>query len=268
MPVKMDAHVHMTRDQGFLDALAAQCRAMGIDRVCLNGLARIYPEYAGNAEVIEAARRLPGLVIPFAHLMLGREGAEDVRRYHAEGFRGLKFIVPPANYDDRSFYPAYQAAQDLGLVCLFHTGIVLRTERDRELDVNNDRMRPIRLDTIARAFPRLPIIGAHLGNPWLEEAAMAARWNPNLYFDLTGSVLKQRDAEYLRGLLWWGETSAYRDPLGRHAFAKIVFGTDTSVAGMPEVAADYQRLLDALAVPAPVRAGVWGDTVAGLLGVS
>lgn len=52
-------------------------------------------------------------------------------------------------------------------------------------------MRPIYLDTIARAFPDLKIIGAHLGNPWYQEAAEVARWNPNVFFDLTGSTLKK-----------------------------------------------------------------------------
>ena len=265
--MKIDCHVHMPRKEGFLDELAAQCRAMGLDRVCLNGLARLYPDLADNADVIEAARRLPELIVPFAHVLLGRERPEEVRRFHEQGFRGLKFINPPANYDDKSFYPVYRAAEGLGMVCLFHTGIVLRTSRDRECDINNDRMRPIRLDTIARAFPTLSIIGAHLGNPWQDEAAMAARWNPNLYFDLTGSTLKYRSPEFLRGILWWEETSAYREPTGRHAFEKIVFGTDASVAGMPEVAADYQRLMEALDLPERVRGAIWGDTLARLLGL-
>ena len=263
--MKIDAHVHMTRDAGFLDALQAQCQAMGIDRVCLNGLARVYSEYADNADVIEAARRHPDLIVPFAHLLLGREGPEEVRRFHDEGFRGLKLILPPANYDDPSFYPVYDAAEELQMVCLFHTGIVKRTERDRDLDVNNDRMRPIRLDTVARTFPTLAVVGAHLGNPWHDEAAMAGRWNPNLYWDLSGSTLKYRSAEFLHGILWWDEQSAYRDPEGRHAFAKIVFGSDVPVDTMPEVAADYQSLLDALDVPQHVRDGIWGDTLARLL---
>jgi len=49
------------------------------------------------------------------------------------------------------------------MACLFHTGIVSRsaTPIDRLHDVNNDRMRPIYLDTIARQIAELNIIGAH-----------------------------------------------------------------------------------------------------------
>ncbi len=60
-------------------------------------------------------------------------------------------------------------------MCLFHLGIVTRTAEDRRFDADNERHRPIYLDTIARAFPGLTIIGAHLGNPWREEAAMPCR---------------------------------------------------------------------------------------------
>jgi hypothetical protein len=50
------------------------------------------------------------------------------------------------------------------------------------------------LDTLAREFPDLTLVGAHLGNPWYDEAAEAARWNPNLYFDMTGSTLVKKGA--------------------------------------------------------------------------
>jgi len=43
------------------------------------------------------------------------------------------------------------------------------------------------LDLIARHWPTLTVIGAHLGNPDYAEAGEVARWNFNLYFDLTGS---------------------------------------------------------------------------------
>ena len=55
--MKIDCHVHMTRENGFLEDLAAQCRAMGLDRVCLNGLARLYPDLEGHLPVSHAVVR-------------------------------------------------------------------------------------------------------------------------------------------------------------------------------------------------------------------
>ena len=57
------------------------------------------------------------------------------------------------------------------------------------------------LNPIARDFLFLSIIGVYLGNPQHEKATMAARWNPNLYFDLTGSTLKKKSPEFLLSLL-------------------------------------------------------------------
>jgi len=69
---------------------------------------------------------------------------------------------------------------------LFHTGMVSRGLEDTKFRVSSDFMRPVRLDKIARCFPNLIIIGAHLGHPWCDEAAVIMTHNPNVYFDICG----------------------------------------------------------------------------------
>ena len=49
---------------------------------------------------------------------------------------------------------------------------------------------------IARRFTELTIIGAHLGNPDYTWAAEIGRWNPHLYFDLSGSTLIKLQENY------------------------------------------------------------------------
>lgn len=124
-------------------------------------------------------------------MKLGRDNAQAVNYYYEQGFKGLKAINPLVAYDDPSCYCIYARAEDFSMPILFHTGIVVRKKNERSQNVSSARMRPIYLDTIARAFPDLKIIGAHLGNPWYQEAAEVARWNPNVFFDLTGSTLKK-----------------------------------------------------------------------------
>jgi len=204
----------------------------------------------------------------FGHFPLGEWGAEAVGELHDQGFRGLKFIRPPARYDDKTFYAVYEAAEELRMVCLFHLGIVARTPEDKEHDVNNERHRPIYLDTIARSFPSLRIIGAHLGNPWYDEAGMACRWNPNLYFDLSGSSLKKRPPEFFKTILWWTETGQYGDPEGRHAWEKIVFGSDVPIEYIQDVMNDYQRVMEAIGLRQELQDAVFGNTAAELLGLA
>ena len=66
-------------------------------------------------------------------------------------------------------------------------------------------MRVTTLDNIARRFPKLTIIAAHLGNPDYAWAAEIGRWNPNLYFDLSGSTLikLQENYQIFKSIFWW-----------------------------------------------------------------
>src|SRR5262249_34865920 len=135
----------------------------------------------------------------------------EVEAFAAFGCKGIKTHTPRKDWDDESYFPIYARIQDLGLLALFHTGIVCTIvdgncgTSDAPHKPSMARMRPAYLQTIARAFPRLRIQGAHLGNPWYDEAAEAARWQRNLYFDLTGSSLikKQKNLAVFKEYLWW-----------------------------------------------------------------
>jgi len=128
-------------------------------------------------------------------------------------------------------------------------------------------MRPIMLDPLCRAFPDWVLIGAHFGNPWYREAAMCARWHVNLYFDLTGSTLKQYPPEALGPYLWWRADSRYRDPKKRDAWEKILFGSDVAADEIHDVMNDYRKVMDHFKLSASLRRKIWGDTAAKILGI-
>ena len=266
----IDAHHHLLSSPGYLDNLASSCAEAGIGKVCLFGAGRQHEQYGigDNDAVLRAAESRPELILPFAVVALGTDPPERVDDLARRGFRGVKLINPPANYDDETFFPVYARIAELGIPVLFHLGIVARTPSDKEWGINNNRHRPIYLDTIARAFPDLTLIGAHFGNPWYDEAAMSCRWNPNLYFDLSGSTLKKKSPQALGELLWWTPTSRYRDPRGRHAWEKIVFGSDVGAEEIHDVLSDYRRVMTALDVPPEVQGKVLGGTMAEILGLS
>jgi len=260
----IDCHHHLEKEPDYADRLYAECRRLKIDKVCLMSL----PEYYGfssNSEIKKALRQHPDLFIGFAHVDLGVVTPDTINRFKDEGFQGLKFINPPANYDAERFDPIYQRAEELEMPALFHLGIVARREYTHPQRINCNRMRPIYLDTIARAFPKLKIIGAHLGNPWYEEATMAARWNPNLYFDLSGSTLKKKTPEFLGNLLWWTPTTRYRDPEGKYAWEKILFGSDVPYNEIEEVRGDYETVLNTLKVAPGIQEKIFGKTMTGIL---
>lgn len=255
----IDVHIHYYNENGYLEKLLRECDRLKIDRICLSTSGLHYGQ-VGNSRIRDAFKRYPDRITGFGYIGLGRDGPDVVERLYLDGFRGIKVINPSANYDSREFYPIYACAEKYNMPILFHTGIVMRTENDYQSDISSARMRPIYLDTIARAFPKLILIGAHLGVPWHTEACAVARINPNIYFDLTGSpfggwrtVITPDD---LKRLFYW-----------KGAFEKIVFGTDVRVEYLEKALGVYHRLLDPINLPKNILDKIYGDTLRNILGL-
>lgn len=257
----IDCHVHYDGGKGELESLLKTCDQVGIDK-CV-----IFSTEANDA-VLAAARSHPDRLIPFAYFALGSDPPLRINQFHDRGFRGIKFIFPKENYNSPAYHEVYRRAEERGLVALFHLGIVARNRAGKPEDNDSNRCRPIWLDHIARLFPKLNIIGAHFGNPWYEEAAMAARWNSNLWFDLSGSSLKAKPPEFFRALLWWDKPGhPYKAHGGKHPFEKICFGTDVAHEWMADVYHDYQLLMDGMGVPPEYRAKIMGGNAMDALGL-
>lgn len=259
----IDLHQHAPGEGG-LDARVEACARAGVVKAVLQGL----PERrrpGDNAAVLAASQAHPALFIPFYGGEMDTMTADDVSRARDEGFIGLKFIGPGKAYNDRGYFPLYKRAAELGMPALFHLGIIANTPGWQDCD--SSLMRPIYLDHIARRFPSLRIIGAHFGNPWSDEAAMCCRWNPNLFFDLSGSLLKYRKPSYLSELLWWKARGPYASPDRTDAWEKIVFGSDVESGQIEDVVNDYANLMHELALLPELREAVWHGTAARVLGV-
>lgn len=224
---------------------------------------------AGFEGVKKAAADYSDVIIPYGHVKVDEPGVlKEIQKFADAGFRGIKMHTPKYNWDDFGDFPIYDRLQALRLVALFHTGIVAGSDNEPEQS-SMARLRPSFLHTIARSFPKLIIQGAHLGNPWYDEAAEAARWQKNLYFDLTGSSLikKARNLAVFREYLWWDGPTAHSSPDAVYAFEKLVFGTDEPPENLDACVARYEAMLDACSVPEASRRKIYGETLAGILGV-
>ncbi len=263
MSMVIDCHVHYSGKEGELKSLLSTCDEIGIDRSVIFPL----PD-STNDGILEAARDHPDRFIPFALFGLGTDRPERVSEFHDAGFRGIKFIHPAADYNCREYWEVYARIAELGMVTLFHLGIVVRRNTREPDDRDSNRTRPIHLDHIARLNPGLKIIGAHLGNPWYEEATMSARWNDNLWFDLSGSTLKKKTPEFIRSLLWWDRPDhPYKGHSGKQPFEKIVFGTDVAHEWMADVHRDHQLLMDGMDVSPEDRARIMGGNAMEIFGI-
>ena len=234
-----------------------------------NAMACVLTPMSGFEVVKKAAADHPDVIIPYGVISVDDPKAlAEVQQFAEAGFKGVKMHTPKHNWDDFGYFPIYEKMQSLKLVALFHTGIVSGSSDEPEPS-SMARMRPAYLHTIARSFPKLVIQGAHLGNPWYEEAAEAARWEKNLYFDLTGSSLikKQKNLAIFKEYLWWEGPTAHSSPDAVYAFEKLVFGTDEEPENLDACLARYEAMLNACGVPEASRRKVYGETLAKILGI-
>lgn len=107
--------------------------------------------------------------------------AELLRATSELAMKGI--VVAPAAQD---FHPAdsrarrvYDVAQSLQMPVLFHTGIHIAAEAKLEY------ARPVLLDEIARDFPDLKIIIAHMGYPWVSETLVLLAKHANVYSEIS-----------------------------------------------------------------------------------
>lgn len=115
---------------------------------------------------------------------------------------------------DRAFYPLWDAIQDMGApVCIDigMTGVGGQMPGGNGLKLRNAH--PMAIDEIAADFPRLKIVMAHPGYPWIDEATAVCLHKGNVFWEMSGWGVK-----YI-------PESIKRDIRGRLK-DKIMFGSD------------------------------------------
>jgi predicted TIM-barrel fold metal-dependent hydrolase len=234
----IDFHSHFYKIEKAEEKLIEIIKKMNYVKIIISGIEGTYLEYIyGNNEVLELYKKYPEIIIPFAHFRLGIDKINKIEEFLRMGFKGLKFIFPLKNYDDEEYFPVYEKMEKENLIGIFHTGIVSRKgAENKKENISSGRMRPVFLDTIARNFPELSIIGAHLGYPWYEEAVEVARVNPNVYFDISGPCIYSRSQLYFKEIFWHKNKF-----LKRSIIDKLIFGSDIYYQNIPNFVKDLKN---------------------------
>ena len=168
------------------ETFGAFLRAEGVDKAVL--LSEYSPKVTGvvpNEFTVEFAGGDTCLT-PFGSIDINSSIGCGVQAEHALkslGCKGLKLLPPYGHYypADPRMYPAYEVAQSLDSIVMFHTGTSL---------FPNTRIRfadPLLLDDVANDFPRLRILMCHGGRPfWYKQAEWMLRRHSNLHIDISG----------------------------------------------------------------------------------
>ncbi|MEJ7691979.1 amidohydrolase family protein [Daejeonella sp.] len=224
----------------------------------------------------EAIQSYPDVFIGYGRVLPDNPAAvREIETFKKNGFKGIKFHFPQQNWDDPVYFQLYRLCEEYKMHMLFHTGISAHTISDEPQWTSASRMRPMYLDTLARLFPRATIQGAHFGNPWYDEAAEAARWNPNLFFDVTGSTLykfiKLNELSRMNRILWWSSEESAANPHtlkgGPEAWEHIVFGTDEVPNNLQSNIDRFEKMFDENNVSTALREKIYGHTMAKILGI-
>lgn len=182
-PEGYEDYINRYNDPGAFEELLS---SEGVDYACvLAELSHITTGVCTNEQVRDFCRGRSRL-IPFCDInpYIFTDLRDELhRKVEDEGFRGLKLYPTYQHYylNDQKMYPLYQAAQDLGIPVLIHTGSSIF--KGSRLKYGN----PLHLDDVAVDFPRLNLVMAHSGRGfWYDKAFFLSKLHANVYMELSG----------------------------------------------------------------------------------
>jgi uncharacterized protein len=223
----IDFHVHLPTPDwldgsmaGYVEAAEAYFRSR-VERQSLESLAGKYRALdamavllAWDAETATGRPRVPNATVaaavrahPDAFTGIGsvdphKESAVDeVAEIAALGLRGVKFHPSLQAFapDDERFWPVFAACESHGLLALFHTGTSgIGARQPGGQGIRIDYSHPLKLDSVAAAFPRLTVVAAHFGWPWHMDLLAMALHKTNVYVDISGWSPRRIPAEVTR----------------------------------------------------------------------
>ena len=193
-----------------------------VDKTIVLGFKSVYLRAeVPNKYVAEYVNRYPQKLIGFA-------GIDPTERAAVDELRSAKFdlhlrgiTISPANQD---FHPSdsramrvYEEAEKLGMPVLVHPHGPMTEASKLEFG------RPYLFDDVARSFPKLRLVIAQLGQPWIDETIVLLGKHPNVYTDVSG-LLKRP----------WQAYNALVAAHENQVIDKLLFGSDFPYTGVTE----------------------------------
>jgi len=267
--MRIDFHHHYADVDGFPEQLLQEMDDAGVEFTLLMG----GPEdafwdykncrFASNEKVLKAVRDHPDRLIGNVYLDPRCTDAIDIFiKYRDEGFKCVK-MFPPVGFmpDDERFFPLYEKIEEAGVPILFHAGQtnirIISKEPGVRRATNSKYSHPLNFDMIARLFPKMPIVLAHMGYPHYVDAWSVAHANSNIYLDIAGS-----------GPWTEGIPIVFNAVGGRQFipvdFKRVLWGTDNCLV-QSEHMARSDVYLRQMGCPASEREMVFGETAKKLL---
>ena len=152
---------------------------------------------------------------------------KQVDQWLAKGdIRGIKFYTGYEHFypNDRRLKPYMKLLAKHGRPAIFHTGDTYDAIGGAKLKFAH----PLHIDDLASEMPDLKIIIAHLGSPWVIDAAQVCYKNKNVFADCSGFVygtFNKTQRSHFTEL--WRKFDLITESSG-----KILFGSDWPISDM------------------------------------
>lgn len=270
-------HAHIKTENN-LDERIKDWKKSNVHKVCCLCLHKRWKADGGyftNEDFLKIKNKYGNLILGMAHLNLFADEIalpSDIERYKEQGFAGLKCLDSSYEYSHDLYLPLYEKAQELKMPILFHTGWsapLCDIISERKYGINSENFRPFHLDRIARYFPDLKIIGAHLGKPFFHEALRLIEAFPNIYYDFCGGGGSQKHFNMIKRAMMPFDKNRINEsdfnPALEWFDQKLVFATDNAEPShyIPQT----EAIMDELQINQSGRENFYWNTAAKIFGI-
>jgi predicted TIM-barrel fold metal-dependent hydrolase len=210
--------------------------------------------WMGNEWLADLSSKFPGVLMGFGSVDPHRDDAVDTVKQVADlGMKGLKIHPTMQAFDpgETRYYPIWKAAEEHGLIVLFHTGtcgIGAGTPGAGGTKIRYSH--PGFLDSLAADFPGLTLIAAHFGWPWFMECLAIALHASNVSIELSGWAPGYLPPEVKR-------------EIGKRLNRQTLFGSDYPFIDLDR----WFREFDELGLPEGAQEPILKGNAARLLGL-
>lgn len=185
----------------------------GTRAAVFGGKAKLSGMWVDDKYVADYVARDPDHLVGFLSIDPTQEGWEDeVRHGHEElGLRGVKLLPMYAGFgvDDPRLEPLWKYCDKHNLPVLLHTGTTFVKQAPLACTL------PRLIEPVARRYPGIRFILAHLSHPYEGECVATIRKHPNVYADI--SALHYRPWQLYNSLMLVQEYGVWN---------KLLFGSD------------------------------------------
>jgi len=187
------------------------------------------------------ARRYPDRVVAFAGVDPRRPDAVAIfeRAINDYGCRGLKYHATAGFYpDSEESYKVLAKAEQFGTPLVSHLGPISKPLKSKYAQ-------PVYLDAVVSDFPKLTVVGAHLGFCWWHEVVnLIAAKATTFYADISGQQVRAKAdfSEFCHTL---------RTAMNEASHEKFLWGTDNPILEAVIPAKQWLEMIRSLPEQAP-----------------